>query len=273
MTGSDIARRARTFRLLHDGPRAFVMPNPWDAGTARLVERAGFAAIATTSAGHAFSHGIPDGRASLDALLVHVAELAAATSLPLSVDLEDGFAATVDTLGSVVEAVAGAGAVGASIEDRDRSGELYPIGVAVERVEAFVAAARALSFPFTVTARCECFLAGQPDLDETIRRLRAYESAGADVVYAPGLASRDQIRAVVDAVESPVNVVAGLGGATPSVSELERLGVRRISLGSALARAGFGAVQRALDEVQTHGTFGFGADATPYAALNAAMAR
>lgn len=273
MTGSDIAYRARIFRRLHDGPRAFVMPNPWDAGTARLVERAGFAAIATTSAGHAFSQGLPDGQASLDALLLHVSDLAAATTLPLSVDLEDGFAATADTLGPVVEAVAGAGAVGASIEDRKRSGELYPIGEAVERVEAFVAAARALPFPFTVTARCECFLAGQPDLDETIGRLRAYESAGADVVYAPGLPTRNEIRTVVDAVQSPVNVVAGLGGATPSVAELERLGVRRISLGSAIARVAFGAVQRALDEVQTHGTFGFEADATPYAELDAAMAR
>lgn len=249
------------------------MPNPWDAGTARLVEAAGFAAVATTSAGHAFSNGLGDGRATVDVVLRHIADIAAATSLPLSADLEDGFADRSDGLASIIEAVADAGAVGASIEDRRRTGDLYPIAEAAERVAAAAATARALPFPFTLTARCECYLAGRPDLDETIARLRAYEAAGADVLYAPGLTTREEIAAVVHGVGLPVNVVAGLGASSPSVAELEQLGVRRISLGSALARTALGAVRRALDEVARAGTFGFAADAAPYAEIDEAMAR
>lgn len=249
------------------------MPNPWDAGTARLVEAAGFSAVATTSAGHAFSNGLADGHASRDAVLAHIAALATATSLPLSADLEDGFAGTPADVAVTIAAVADAGAVGASIEDRRRSGELYPVTEAAERVAAAVEAARSLPFPFMLTARCECYLAGRPDLEETIARLRAYEAAGADVLYAPGLTTRDEISAVVHAVGRPVNVVAGLSATSLSVSELEQLGVRRISLGSALARVALGAVQRALDEVATTGTFAFAADAVPYAAIHEAMAR
>ena len=273
LTPDDVYGRGLRFRQLHEGPRAFVIPNPWDAGTARLMARSGFAALATTSAGHAFSNGIPDGDAALDALLDHAASIVDATDLPVSVDLEDGYAPTSDGIAAVIAAVAGQGAVGASIEDRRRTGELASLEEAADRVEAAVAAARSQPFPFTVTARCECFLAGRPDLPETIRRLRAYESAGADVLYAPGLTTRAQVAAVVAAVDRPVNVLAGIGTELTSVAELEALGVRRISVGSALSRVAFGAVQRALEELATGGTFRFARDAMPYAELNAVMAR
>lgn len=273
LTPDDVHVRGLRFRQLHEGPRAFVIPNPWDAGTARLMARSGFAALATTSAGHAFSNGIPDGDAALDALLDHAASIVAATDLPVSVDLEDGYAPTSDGIAAVIAAVAAQGAVGASIEDRRRAGELASLEEAADRVEAAVAAARSQPFPFTVTARCECFLAGHPDLPETIRRLQAYESAGADVLYAPGLTTHAQVAAVVAAVGRPVNVLAGIGTELTSVAELEALGVRRISVGSALSRVAFGAVQRALKELATGGTFRFARDAMPYAELNEVMAR
>lgn len=273
LTPDDVHARGLRFRRLHEGPGAFVIPNPWDAGTAQLMARSGFAALATTSAGHAFSSGIPDGDAALDSVLDHATAIVAATDLPVSVDLEDGYAATPDGIAAVIDAVAARGAVGASIEDRRRTGELASLESAADRVEAAVTAARSQSFPFTVTARCECFLAGRPDLPETIRRLQAYERAGADVLYAPGLTTRAQVAAVVAAVDRPVNVLAGVGAELTSVAELEALGVRRISVGSALARVAFGAVQRALEELATDGTFRFARDAMPYVELNEVMAR
>jgi 2-methylisocitrate lyase-like PEP mutase family enzyme len=263
--------RGERFRRLHEGPATFVIPNPWDAGSARLLEALGFEALATTSAGHAFSLGRADGQAERDAVLDHVATIATATALPVSADLEDCFGGTPDDAAATITAVAACGAVGCSIEDRRRDGELYELGEAVARVTAAVAAARALDFPFTLTARCEYFVAGRPDLDGAIERLRAFQQAGADVLYAPGLTTPDQIRAVVQSVDRPVNVVAGLTGESLSVAQLEELGARRISLGSTLARVAYGALLRAADELHSSGTFGFAAEATPYARMNALM--
>jgi 2-methylisocitrate lyase-like PEP mutase family enzyme len=269
---SQIERGVR-FRQMHEGPATFLIPNPWDAGSARLLEGAGFEALATTSAGHAFSLGRADGRADRGDVLDHVATIAAATSLPVSADMEDCFGGTPDDVAATVTAVADRGAVGCSIEDRRRTGELYDLGDAVARVAAAVAAARALDFPFTLTARCEYFVAGRPDLDGAIERLRAFQEAGADVLYAPGLTTPDQIQAVVTSVDRPVNVVAGLSGESLSVGQLQELGVRRISLGSTLARVAYGALLRAAEEMHEAGTFGFATEATPFARMNSLMGR
>lgn len=272
----DQRRRAVAFRDLHAGDSVFVVPNPWDAGSARLLTQLGFAALATTSAGLAFSLGRPDGvnRIGRDEVLDNVRAIVGATYLPVSADLESGYAADPDGVAETIRSGAEAGLVGGSIEDAsgDPGDPIIPIGVAVERVEAAVAAARALPFPFTLTARAENFLHGRADLDDTITRLRAYERAGADVLYAPALPDADAVRAVCAAVDRPVNVVAGIGPAL-SVETLAACGVRRISLGSALARAALGELLRAATEVRDRGTFAFTAGAVSYAELNGLMSR
>jgi 2-methylisocitrate lyase-like PEP mutase family enzyme len=269
------ATKAERFAALHREQRAFVIPNPWDAGTALLLERLGFEALATTSSGFAFSAGRQDGATSREEMLDHVATIARASSLPVSADLQHGYGDDPDTVAETILLAARAGAVGASIEDhpfRPGGPLLYPFDVAVERVRAAVATARSLPFPFTLTARSEGFLVGQPDLDETIRRLQAYEQAGADVLYAPGLPTKQEIAAVAAAVDRPVNVVAGLGGLAIPVAELEELGVRRISLGSTLARTALGAFVGAAEELRERGTFDFVASAIPYARIDALLA-
>lgn len=223
-------QKAVDFRALHEG-ETFVIPNPWDAGSAKVFEALGFKALATTSAGFAFTMGRPDGGIGLDELVEHVGALSRATSLPVSVDIENGFGAGPDDAALAVARVAEAGAVGGSIEDYDPEDGIYAFDHAVERVAAAVEAARRLDFPFTFTARAENHIRGNPDLDDTIARLQAYEQAGADVLYAPGLGSVDEIRAVCDATTKPVNVLA-----LPhfSVSEIAAAGGRRISVGSLL---------------------------------------
>jgi 2-methylisocitrate lyase-like PEP mutase family enzyme len=273
MTAATIDHRqeyAARFRGLHERDRPFVLPNPWDIGSARLLAAAGFEALATTSAGFAASVGKTDGALDAATTIDHVRALVAATDLPVSADLEDGLAADPAGVADVFTAIGNAGAVGGSIEDLDRrSGELYPLAEAVDRVTAAVEAARALPVDFVVTARCEAFgRLAQPDLGEVIRRLQAYQEAGADVLYAPGLRSLEQIRSVVAAVDRPVNVVMGLGGPTFSLDELAEAGVRRVSVGSALARCAYGALLRAIQEIRSVGTFEFAAGAVPYARLN-----
>lgn len=255
------------FRRLHGGPRPFVIPNPWDVGSARLLAGAGFEALATTSAGAAAAAGVPDGQLDRDAMLAHVAQIAAATDLPVSADLEAGYGDDADEVAATILAAATAGAVGGSIEDRRPDGDLYPLTEAVARVAAAVAAAGAVPGGFVLTARCELMLTDRPDLDETIARLQAYQAAGAEVLYAPGPTTASDIGAIVSAVERPVNVVVGLGPAALSVGELGDLGVRRISLGSALARTAYGSLLRAAAEMRTAGSFGFVADAVPYGEL------
>ncbi len=267
------ASRAERFRDLHTRPHLFVVPNPWDAGSARILATLGFEALATTSTGFAFSLGRPDAQRALgrDDVLANARDIAAATELPVSADLENGFGDDPDDCAETIRRAAQAGVVGGSIEDATgRSGDpIYPFAQSVERVAAAVAAARGIGFPFTLTARAENFLFGRPDLDDTIRRLVAYADAGADVLYAPGLATREAIAAVVDAVAPrPVNVVMGLSGAKLTLDELDELGVKRVSLGSSLARAALGEMIRAANEVREHGTFGFAARAAPYAQLN-----
>jgi 2-methylisocitrate lyase-like PEP mutase family enzyme len=223
-------RKAEAFRALHEG-EPFVIPNPWDAGSARVLEQLGFEALATTSSGFAFTLGRRDGKVTLEETVEHTARLDEATELPISVDLENGYGADPETAARAIVGVAEAGAVGGSIEDYDPAGHLYDLGLAVDRVTAAVEAARGLGFPFMLTARAENHLRGNPDLEDTIARLKAYEAAGADVLYAPGLASAEEIAAVCDAVSKPVNVLAR---PNLSVAQITGAGAQRVSVGGAL---------------------------------------
>ena len=255
--------KGRVFRALHERNAAFVIPNPWDVGSAHVLAHIGFEALATTSMGYAFSIGKRDTAVGRDAMLAHVAAIANATSLPVNADLENGYGDDPATVADTIRLAAGAGVVGGSIEDATGriDDPIYDRDLAVERIRAAVAAARALPFTFTLTARAENFLHGRPDLPDTIARLQAYEAAGADVLYAPGLKTRDDIAAVVQALDRPVNVLMGLQGVLLSVAELSAIGARRISVGSALYRAAMGAFLRAANEMKSAGTFEFAAEA------------
>jgi len=263
--------KAAAFKALHAQAGAFVIPNPWDVGSAKMLTLAGYRALATTSAGLAWSLGRPDGGVGRDAALAHGRAIVAASDLPVSADLENGFGDAPAECAETVRGAAAAGLVGCSIEDATgRAGEpIYPLELAVARVEAAVAAARALPFPFMLTARAENFLHGRPDLEDTLRRLRAFAEAGADVLYAPGLSTREQIAAVVQAAApKPVNLLASPALGPITVSELGALGVKRISVGGLLARAAYGAALRAAREMAASGTFGFAKEAVPFAEIN-----
>lgn len=257
------AEKGLAFRRLHERDAAFIIPNPWDVGSARILEHMGFEALATTSMGYAFSRGRLDASVGRDEMLEHVSAIASATVLPVSADLENGYGDDPLTVAETIRLAAAAGVVGGSIEDATGRADdpIYAIEPAVDRVRAAVAAARSLPFPFTLTARAENYLHGRPDLDDTIRRLTAFEEAGADVLYAPGLRSRDDIAAVVKAVRRPVNVLMGLQGVLVGADELSAIGARRISVGSALYRTAMGAFLRAANEMRHQGTFEFAADA------------
>jgi 2-methylisocitrate lyase-like PEP mutase family enzyme len=243
--------RAAAFQALHAG-EPFVIPNPWDAGSARVLTALGFEALATTSSGFAFALGRLDGNVTLDEVVQHVAALVGATDLPLSVDLENGFGAEPESAALAVARVAEAGAVGGSIEDYDPSGHLYELPHAVERVAAAVEAARALGWPFTLTARAENHIRGNSDLADTISRLQAFEEAGADVLYAPGLETTAEIRAVCEAVSRPVNVLARRG---LSFAEIAEAGAQRVSVGGALAWTAVNAFAAAATEIRDAGDF------------------
>ncbi len=264
------AQKAEAFRALHARPGAFVIPNPWDAGTARILTHLGFEALTTTSAGLAFTLGRADGAGlvSRSETLANAKAIVDATPLPVAADLENGFGAAPETAAETIRLAAEiAGLVGGSIEDTtgDPRRPLYDFQHAVERIAAAVEAAHALPFPFVLVGRAENFLHGRPDLDDTIRRLQAFEAVGADALYAPGLTRAEDIRTVCASVRRPVNVVMGLKSAAFSVAELAALGVRRISVGSALSRAALGGFLRAAREIADHGTFGFAEEAWPYA--------
>lgn len=270
------ADKAERFRALHAGPGAFIIPNPWDAGTAKILASMGFKALTTTSAGLAFSLGRRDGAASIsrDETLANAKAVVDATDLPVAADLENGFGDAPETAAETIRLAAEvAGLAGGSIEDAtgDPERPIYDFNHAVERIAAAAEAARALPCAFVLVARAENFLHGRPDLDDTIRRLQAFEAAGADALYAPGLTTAEQIRTVCQSVRKPVNVVMGLKNASFSVDELSALGVRRISVGSALSRAALGAFIRAAREMTQRGTFEFANEAVPYADLNAMM--
>ncbi|MEA3235218.1 isocitrate lyase/PEP mutase family protein [Pseudomonas mosselii] len=265
--------RAEAFKALHERDGAFVIPNPWDAGSARMLASLGFEALATTSAGLAFSLGRPDAEGALtpEETLDNARAIVDATPLPVAADLENGFGDLPEDCARTIQRAGEAGLVGGSIEDASGRSDapIYDFELSVARVRAAVAAAHSLSFPFTLCARAENLLHGRLDLDDTIRRLQAYAEAGADVLYAPGLRSVDEIRAVVQAVAPrPVNVLMGMPGVPLSVNQLQDLGVKRISVGSSLARAALGAFQRAALEIREQGTFGYGEQALPFAQLN-----
>jgi 2-methylisocitrate lyase-like PEP mutase family enzyme len=247
------ADKAAAFRALHEG-EPFVIPNPWDAGSARVLEALGFRALATTSSGFAFTLGRPDGGARLDEVLKHVRALDAATGLPISVDLEHGHGPAPGDAATAIARAAEAGAVGGSIEDYDPVADrLFEFDAAVERVAAAVAAARALDFPFTLTARAENHFRGNPDLDDTIARLQAFERAGADVLYAPGLRTTEEIRAVARAVSRPLNVLA-----RPDLTmrDIVAAGGQRVSVGGALAWVAVAAMAAAAEQIRDAGDFG-----------------
>jgi 2-methylisocitrate lyase-like PEP mutase family enzyme len=255
-TQSDKATR---FRALHQGPRAFVIPNPWDAGSARILAALGFQALATSSGASAGTLGRRDGRVTREEALAHARLIVEATDLPVSADLEKGFGDAPEAAAETIRLGAGVGLVGGSIEDAtgDKERPLYDLGHATERVAAAVQAARALPFAFTLTARTENFLRGNPSLDDTIKRLQAFEKAGADVLMAPGLPDLAAVRAVCAAVTKPVNFMVGIKGKSFTVAELEAAGVRRISLATSLYRTAMSGLVDAAREVKDKGTFGY----------------
>jgi 2-methylisocitrate lyase-like PEP mutase family enzyme len=267
-------QKYQAFRTLHERPGAFVIPNPWNAGTARVLTALGFEALATTSAGYAFAVGRLDSAAGLtrDEILDNAMSIVEATDLPVSADLEDGFGRPPESCAKTIRLAADIGLVGGSIEDAtgDRDDPIYEFELAVERIAAAAEVARHCRL--MLTARAENFLHGRPDLGDTIRRLKAFEEAGADVLYAPGLPSLDAIREVCSSVSRPVNVVMGLKGPAWSVEELAAAGVKRVSVGGAFARAALGAFMRAAREVKESGTFAFAADAIPHAEVRRFMA-
>lgn len=269
-----IVRRHAAFLALHARPGAFVIPNPWDAGSARLLAALGFEALATTSAGLAFSRGVRDSSGALTRrdILANAREIVAATDLPVSADLENGFGDSPDDCARTIVEAAETGLVGGSIEDAtgDPAAPIYPFDAALARVRA---AAEAAARPFVLTARAENFLCGRPDLADVIARLQAFEAAGAQVLYAPGLPDLAAIRAVCAALARPVNVVTGLGAARWSVADLAAAGVKRVSVGGSLARAAWGGLNRAARELREHGTVSYADEAMPAAEIAALAAR
>lgn len=255
--------KGRAFRTLHERDSAFIIPNPWDVGTARLLTHLGFEALATTSMGYAFAVGQQDNTIGRDRVMEHLSEVASATDLPVSADLEDGFGEAPEIVAETIRLAAATGVVGGSIEDATGRSDhpIYDREEAAERIRAAAEIARALPFAFTLTGRAENYLRGRPDLRDTIRRLEAYQEAGADVLYAPGLTSKDEIAAVVSSVDRPVNVVMGLQGVQLGLKALSAIGVRRVSVGSSLCRTALGAFLRAAREMREHGTFTFANDA------------
>lgn len=266
--------RAQTFKALHERDHAFVIPNPWDAGSAKLLASMGFEALATTSAGLAFTLGRADaeGTLSLDESLDNISAIVSASGLPVAADLENCFADSPEDCAVTLLKAANTGIVGGSIEDATGKTDqpIYDFELSVARVKAAALAVRSLPFPFMLTARAENLLNDRMDFADTLNRLVAYADAGADVLYAPGLRTRQEVIAVVRAVApKPVNVLMGLGGVALTVAELSDCGVKRISVGSSMARAAFGGLYRAAEEIRMHGTFSYAEQALPFAQLNA----
>jgi 2-methylisocitrate lyase-like PEP mutase family enzyme len=265
--------KATRFRALHEAPGVFVIPNPWDVGSSRLLAGLGFQALATSSAASACSLGLRDGELTRDQALDHSRAIAGATDLPVSADLERGFGDAPEIVAETIRLAADAGLVGCTIEDTtgNRDRPLYDDNLAVERIAAAAEAARALPFPFTLTARAHNLLFASPSLDATIRRLQAFEAAGADVLFAPGLPDLGAVRSTCTAVTKPVNFMVGIKGKSFSVAELAGAGVKRISLATSLYRAAMTALIESAREVQDPGTFSFLDSSTTTAELNALM--
>ena len=263
--------RESAFRTMHQRDGAFVIPNPWDVGSARILAAMGFEALATTSAGMAFALGWQEGTVSREETLEHCHAIVDATALPVSADLEKGYGDSPDSVAGTILAAAQTGLAGGSIEDHsgDRSNPIFEFDLAVERIAAAVEASRSLTQDFVLTARSENFLWGRRDLDDTIKRLQAFSEVGADVLYAPGLHDIDSIRTLCAEVDKPVNVVMGMPGTSFTVEQLAVAGVKRISVGSAFARAAFGAFVTAAREVSEQGSFTFADSAIGFAELDA----
>lgn len=268
--------KALAFQALHQQSSAFVIPNPWDVGTARILASLGYQALATTSAGLAFSLGRRDaeGGLSRDEVLANAAQIVAATDLPVSADLENGFGDSPEAVATTIRMATACGLVGGSIEDATgrASDPIYDFSLAVERIQAAAEVVQELPFPFMLVARAENFLNGKPDLDDTIKRLVAFEKAGANVLFAPSLPNAEAIKAVCEAVSKPVNVVMGLSGTNYTLSQLSGLGVKRVSLGSSLSRAALTAFIHAAREVLEDGTFQFADETLPFSQVNQLMA-
>jgi len=267
------SEKGRIFRALHQRDAAFIIPNPWDIGTARILAHLGFEALATTSAGYAFSVGQLDNSVDRERMLKHICEIALATDLPVSADLQNGFGDDPESAAETIRLAAQAGAVGGSIEDATGRDDdpIYGLEHSADRVRAAAEMVHLLPFTFTLTARAENYLHGRPDLKDTVARLQAYQEAGADVLYAPGLTAKDDIAAVVSSVDRPVNVVMGLQGVQLSVAELSAMGVKRVSLGSTLSRTALGAFLRAAREMHEHGTFTFAREASTMREISAML--
>jgi 2-methylisocitrate lyase-like PEP mutase family enzyme len=267
-------QKYKAFKVLHENTGTFVIPNPWNAGTAKILTALGFEALATTSAGYAFSIGQEDSAANLtrEGILANAKEIVEATHLPVSADLQDGFGRSPETCSETIRLASAIGLAGGSIEDAtgDPSAPIYDFQLAVERVEA--AAETAQTHQFLLTARAENFLYNRPNLEDTIRRLQSFADAGADVLYAPGLPSLEAIREVCASVSKPVNVLAGLQGTSFSIEELAAAGVKRISVGGSFARAALGAFVRAAREVKDKGTFTYATETISHADVSAYMA-
>jgi 2-methylisocitrate lyase-like PEP mutase family enzyme len=266
-------QKANAFKRLHHQSGIFVMPNPWDAGSARVLEALGFKALATTSGGLAFSLGKPDGHATItrEETLQNAHLIVSATSLPVSADLENGYGDEPEMCAETIKLAASGGLAGGSIEDATGHVDhpIYPFKLAVERVKAAVEAVKKLPYPFTLTARAENLIYGKLDLKDTIKRLEAFADAGADVLFAPGLKTTAEIEAVVKAVApTPVNVIMGIAGTNFTLPMLEQIGVKRVSVGSYLFRAAYGAFFRAAEEILSQGIISFASEAKPYAELN-----
>lgn len=263
------SEKAQDFVRLHQGP-CFIIPNPWDIGSARLLAAMGFPALATTGAGCAFSRGLPDFATGFDAMMKYLGEISAATDLPVSADLENGFGDAPETVAHTILAAAAQGVVGGSIEDAtgNSADPVYEIALAAERIRAAAEAARSLPFKFMLTARAENHLYGRHDLQDTIKRLQAYQEAGADVLFAPGLQKKEDIAAVVGAIDRPLNVIMGFQGVQLDVPQLAALGVRRVSTGGSLARAAYGALKRAGEELRDKGTFVYAESAISSGEIN-----
>ncbi len=268
------SERGHAFRALHHGDGAFIIPNPWDQGSARLLAQMGFAALATTSAGFAFSIAKQDGAVGRDDMLAHASQIVGASDLPVSADLENGYGVTLDEIAETYRRAAATGLVGASIEDSTGNADrpIFDIAEATDRVRAAADVVHALPFPFTLTGRCENYLHGRRDLADTIKRLQAYQEAGADVLFAPDTSTREEISAIVSSVDRPVSVLMALQGVRLTQSELSAMGVKRISVGSSLCRAAFGAFLSAARELKTQGTFTYAEQAVPFGEINGMFA-
>jgi len=261
--------KAIKFRELHNRPEAFVIPNPWDIGSARILESMDFEALATTSTGLAHAHGKVDGSVSREQVLIHCKEIVDATGLPVSADLENGYGEKPEDVAETIALAAASGLVGGSIEDHTNipSDPIFNFNHAVERIQAAVEAKSKLPYDFVLTARCENYVWGKYNVDDTIRRLQAFEDAGADVLYAPGLQDIDTIRTICDSVSKPLNVVIEISKTNITIKDLSDVGVKRISIGSALFLTAYGSFVKAAKELKDLGTFNFYSEAIGFSEL------